>query len=63
MQDLISSQWVSIIGASSDYLLLTYIKTGLVTGTDYKFRIRARNMHGFGPYSDVVTIRADDVPA
>jgi len=63
MQDLISSQWVSLIGASSDYLLLTYIKTGLVTGTDYKFRIRARNMHGFGPYSDVVTIRADDVPA
>ena len=34
-----------------------------MTGTDYKFRMRARNMHGWGPFSDIVTIRADDVPA
>jgi hypothetical protein len=63
MQDGLSLQWVSLVGGSSDYQLLTYTKTALVTGTDYKFRLRARNIHGWGPLSDIVTIRADDVPA
>ena len=31
-------------------------------GTDYSFRVRASNVHGFGQYSDIVVIRADDKP-
>ena len=31
-------------------------------GTDYAFRVRASNVHGFGEYSDTVVVRADDKP-
>lgn len=37
--------------------------TQLVTGTDYKFKVRASNLFGWGQFSDEVTIRADQVPA
>ena len=42
---------------------LTYTKTGLVTGGDYQFRARASNSFGWGEFSEIVTIKADDVPA
>lgn len=32
-------------------------------GTDYKFRLRAKNKFGWGAWSSTVTIRADEVPA
>jgi hypothetical protein len=56
-------QWQSIVGGSSAYTLLSYVQAGLITGTDYKFRIRASNSFGWGEFSDEVTIRADEVPA
>jgi hypothetical protein len=59
----VTDVWVDVIGGSTPYLGLTYIESGLVTGTDYKFRVRASNSFGWGPYSDEVTIRADEVPA
>lgn len=59
----VTDVWANVIGGSTPYVGLTYIKTGLVTGTDYKFRIRASNSFGWGPYSDEVTIKADEVPA
>ncbi len=56
-------EWVDIVGMPAVYLGLSYTKAGLATGTDYKFRVRASNSFGWGPYSDEVTIRADEVPA
>lgn len=61
--DALSLSWIAQIGESSSFTDLTYTIIGLTTGTDYKLRLRAENMHGWGAYSDVVTIRADDVPA
>jgi len=55
--------WVELTGVSSDFVLATFTKSSLTTGTDYLFRVRAKNIHGFGEYSDQVTIRADEVPA
>ena len=43
-------------------LTLTYTVSGLVPGNEYKFAIRARNIYGFGPYSDIVTLQPDAVP-
>ena len=57
------ADWVSLVGGSSNYQLLTHTETGLVMGTDYLFRVRAKNSFGWGPWSDEVTIRADEVPA
>jgi hypothetical protein len=56
--------WQSIVGGDVQlFTLLTYTKTGLITGEDYQFRSRASNSFGWGAFSDVVTIKADDVPA
>lgn len=35
--------------------------TGLVPGTQYTFRVRARNANGYGPYSTARTIRTKNV--
>ena len=51
------------MGGNSAFTSLSYTKTGLVTGTDYKFKARASNLFGWGEFSDLVTIRADEVPA
>jgi len=58
-----TDSWVSIVGGVTPYTLLTYTKTGLTQGVDYQFRIQASNSFGWGPFSDVVTIRTDNVPA
>ena len=56
--------WISIVGGDSTYNTdLSFLQTGLTTGDDYKFRVRASNEFGWGPYSAEVTIRADEVPA
>lgn len=60
---IIADTWADLVGGSAPYLGLSHLEEGLTTGTDYKFRIRASNSFGWGPYSDVVTIRADEVPA
>lgn len=59
-----STVWESIVGGGAQlFTLLTFTQTGLITGGDYQFRARASNSFGWGEFSDVVTIRADDVPA
>lgn len=55
--------WSSLIGGTSAYTLITHVESGLITGTDYKFRVRASNLFGWGEFSEEVTIRADEVPA
>ncbi len=36
--------------------------TGLSSGTNYKFKVRAENVYGYGSYSSEVTISASTVP-
>jgi len=56
--------WQSIVGGGAQlFTQLTHTETGLVTGGDYQFRARASNSFGWGAFSNVVTIKADDVPA
>ena len=57
-----SGNWTSLVGGISSQTDLAYLKTGLVTGINYVFRVRASNSYGWGPYSDEATIRTDDVP-
>lgn len=45
-----------------DTLVLTKTLIGLSSGSDYIFKVRARNVYGYGPFSPEVTIRASDVP-
>lgn len=58
-----TTDWDELVGETTPFTDLTYTKTGLTVGTDYIFRLRAENIHGFGPYTSEVTIRADEVPA
>ena len=41
---------------------LSFLVDSLAEGSDYKFRVIARNVYGYGETSDEVTIRASDVP-
>jgi hypothetical protein len=45
-----------------DDLVLSRTVYNLQQGKDYRFKVRARNIYGYGDYSDVATIRASDVP-
>lgn len=43
-------------------LTTSTIVTGLGAGLDYQFKIRARNIYGYGEFSDIVTLVPDAVP-
>lgn len=45
-----------------DALVTTFSVSTVTGGAPYKFRVRARNIYGYGPYSDPVTITPTDVP-
>ena len=60
--DSSTGEWDEVVGETTSYTLLTYTLTGLTMGTNYSFRLRASNVHGFGEYSDIVVVRADDIP-
>jgi len=48
---------------TSYYKDTSYLKqTGIVSGQSYKFRVRARNKWGYGPYSNWVSIEASTNP-
>lgn len=41
----------------------TYIATSLTTGTNYEFKVQARNAYGYSDYSNVALILAASVPS
>jgi len=47
----------------TDTLTNTFTFSGLTGGTLYIFKVRARNVYGYGDFSDEVGIEAVDVPA
>jgi hypothetical protein len=56
--------WVSLTGEVSNYVDTSYIVSGgVIKGAAYRFRIRAKNIWGWGPYSATTQIVASAVPA
>jgi hypothetical protein len=60
--DTDSAAWIEVVGDTSSYTSLSYTETGLDVGVDYEYRIRAKNIYGYGEHSSQVTVRTDDVP-
>jgi hypothetical protein len=58
--------WSDILGGASQpaNLLTAYkLTSSIVGGVSYKFRVRASNEIGNGPYSNIITIKAAQIPA
>lgn len=54
---------VNLVGWSTPYLHPSFIVTsGVTAGALYKFKYRARNVYGWGPFSEEVTIKAARQP-
>jgi hypothetical protein len=47
---------------AGESLLLTKTIIGLTSHIDYMFKVRARNVYGYGDFSDTVTVRTSYVP-
>jgi len=56
--------WADLMGQDGSYQLLAThtITSGVVGGADYRARVRAHNVHGWGPYGPESVIFATDVP-
>jgi hypothetical protein len=56
--------WVSLIGDPSDSLALSFTVTNsVVAGNKYSFRLRAKNLHGWGPYSELMQAIPSWIPS
>lgn len=59
-----TSTWVPLTGGSSNDLATTYTVTGnFPASSAYKFRVKAKNLYGWGPYSTVLSVITATVPA
>lgn len=56
--------WSTVLGYSPYTTTSTYTITGdrVISGRMYKFRYRAANIHGWGPYSDTLNLLAASIP-
>ena len=52
----------STIYLLTESLVTNFTVTGLTGGASYQFKIRAKNIYGYGDYSTVTSIQASDVP-
>jgi len=58
-----NEDWGDLVGFPVDSLVTTYTVTGgIVKGSAYRFRLRSKNIYGFGDYSSLATIYSSDVP-
>lgn len=56
--------WATEIGYLSNSLLTTYSLTdNIIIGQSYQFRLRAKNIWGWGAYSQIETIKAASKPS
>lgn len=54
-----TGSWADLIGLSTESTATTYtVTSGITGGTSYQFKVRAKNLYGFGDYSAVATIVA-----
>jgi hypothetical protein len=62
--DQASDTWISLVGETLASLDLTFtVTTNVVPGSLYSFRLRAKNEHGWGPYSEVMQATPSWVPS
>ena len=56
--------WYSLIGLTEPILTQSSfsVTNGILEGYDYQFKIRAKNIWGWGDFSPIATIRASTVP-
>lgn len=61
------SSWVDLTGLASDEIVFAFgVTSSIQAGIIYSFRYRARNAHGWGPFSDtlkLISARRTDTPA
>ena len=50
-----NSVYISLVSGLTS---LSYTATSLIPGTTYNFEVKARNIYGFGSYSNIATILA-----
>jgi hypothetical protein len=61
--DQATGDWVSLVGESSDYLLLEFtVAANVIAGETFVFRLRAKNEHGWGVYSEKTPSIPSSVP-
>jgi hypothetical protein len=59
-----SGAWADLMGQDGDYSLATsLVVPGVSGGNDYRFRVTAHNIHGWGVASEEAVIYATSVPA
>lgn len=64
MDDGMSGEFTSLIGLSAESLLTTFtVSEGVIKGRRHRFKYRAQNTVGWGPYSDSEFVLAATVPA
>lgn len=64
MDDGNGGAYVSKVGSISPYLMPTYtVSSGLTKGSTYRFRYRAKNCQGWGPFSSDLYVTAASVPS
>ena len=55
--------WSDLIGLSPASIAQTYTLTSVTAGASYQFKVRAKNIFGWGVYSPVLTIQAAVAPS
>jgi len=56
--------WIELIGESSDFTGVQYaITTGIVMGNNYQFKVRAKNLWGWGDYSSISQVTSYGIPS
>lgn len=58
-----SSSFISLSGEIPSSTTTTYVKSGLIAGTSYDFIYRVKNIYGWGPFSNSISIKAATIPA
>jgi hypothetical protein len=59
MDDGFGGMFISKVGVNSPYLMPTFtVRSIIVKGRTYRFRYRARNCYGWGPFSDELYVLA-----
>lgn len=54
--------WTDLVGASPYSTDESLVISGTTGGTTYQFRVRARNIYGWGDWSDAHSVKAADTP-
>jgi hypothetical protein len=53
------ADWIDLVGSPANQVLTSFVVTsGIVGGQWFKFRVRAKNIYGFGLFSDAVQFKA-----